>query len=92
MNNKQKQFLKNEADSQLKAIKMIGRWRTIALAVSAVGVVVAYVGFTGTASSIALKICGISLIVLGFISAAVFNLGIRNGRNNVAKLIRELEK
>ncbi len=92
MKNTQKQFLKNEADQQLKAIKLIGRWRTVALAVSAVGVVVTYVGFTGAASSLALKICGISLMVLGFICAAVFNLGIRNGRNNVAKMIRELEK
>lgn len=87
-----KQFLQKEAEQQLKALKMIGRWRTLALALSAVGVVLAYVGFTGAHASLALKICGIVLVILGFIGAAVLNLGIKNGRSNVGKLIREIEK
>lgn len=92
MDRKKKEFLKIEAERQLKAIKMIGRWRTVALALSAAGVVVTYFGFTGDNSSLFMKICGIILIVLGFIGAAVYNLGIKNGKNNVSKIIREIEK
>lgn len=92
MSQKKKEYLKIEAERQLKAIKMIGRWRTIALALSAAGVVITYFGFTGNTPSVFMKTGGIILIILGFIGAAVFNLGIKNGKNNVSKMIREIEK
>ncbi len=91
MNKSKKEFLAAEADSQLKALKTISHWRTLALAVSAIGVALTYAGFAAADRMIWLGITGILLIVSGFFGAAVFNLGIKNGRQNVNRILEAIE-
>ena len=92
MQNMEKKRLTLESEQQLSAIKTICRWRTFAIALSAVGVALAYYGFHGEVNHLSIGIPGILLIVAGFAGAAILNLGIRNGRRNVEKMIRLLEE
>ena len=82
MTGEKKKFLTKEADAQLKAIRTIGHWKNIALGLSAVGAAVMY---------LLMKITGIILLLLGFLGAAVLNLGIKNGKNNVNKILQVIE-
>lgn len=91
MNIQEKNRLTREAALQTKALGLIGRWKKIALAVSAVGVAFTYAGFAGQTENLFFGILGILLILAGAGSAAVFNLGIRNGKRNVEKILNLLE-
>ena len=86
-----KKFLTQEAYAQLKAIRAIGHWKNMALGLSAVGAAVTYLGFVNQTQSLLMKITGIILLILGFLGAAVLNLGIKNGKNNVNKILQVIE-
>ena len=45
MNRSKREFLTTEANCQVKALKMISRWRTLAVGISAIGVALSYAGF-----------------------------------------------
>lgn len=90
MNIQEKNRLSQEARLQMKALDQINRWKMIALFVSAVGAAFVYAGFAGIQRNLFLGIPGILLIIGGFVSAAVFNLGIKNGRRNVEKMLNLL--
>ena len=90
MNAVEKNRLSQEARMQMNALRQIGRWKTTALAVSAVGVALTYAGCAGGQGNLFLGISGIILIALGAGSAAVFNLGLRNGKRNVEKMLNLL--
>lgn len=75
----------------MKALAQINRWKATALFVSALGAAFAYAGFAGTQRNLFLAIPGILLILAGFGSAAVFNLGIKNGRRNVERMLNILD-
>lgn len=92
MQDMEKKRLALESEQQLNAIKTIGRWRTMAIALSAVGVVLAYYGFHGKINHLSVGIPGFLLIAAGFAGATILNLGIRNGRRNVEKMLRLLEE
>ena len=47
MNTAERNRLSKEAEMQLAALKRISHWKTIALAVSTIGVAGAYAGFAG---------------------------------------------
>lgn len=91
MNTLDRNRLSQEAGLQLKALKQIGRWKMTALAVSAAGAAAIYAGFGGASRNLFLGIPGILLLIGGVGSAAVFNLGIRNGRRNVEKMLNLLD-
>lgn len=91
MTNTSKSYLTEEASRQMKAIKLISRWRTLALVLSMVGAALTYVGFFGSHVSLFPGILGIFLILTGFLGAAVFSLGIKNGRHNVHKILKAAE-
>lgn len=91
MNHSKKNYLTIEANQQMKALKMIGRWRTISIGISAVGVTLAYAGFCGASSLIWMGVIGVLFVVIGFILAAIFNLGIRNGKRNVNRILNVIE-
>lgn len=86
-----KKTLSIESEKQLKALKMIGRWRTFALTLSAVGMVFTYYGFHGSTNHLTMGIPGILLLIVGFAGAAILNLGIRNGKRNVEKMLHAME-
>lgn len=92
MNAMEKRRLSEEAKLQMTALKRIGRWRTVALFISAVGVAAAYTGLSSQTHNLFLCIPGIAAILLGLICAIVLNLGIRNGRRNVGKILDVLEQ
>ena len=91
MNAVEKKCLAEEARLQTQALQKIGHWRTIALAVSASGAAFAYAGFAGIKGTYFCSVFGIILLVLGIICAAILNLGIKNGRCNVEKILHVLD-
>lgn len=91
MTGEKKKFLIKEADAQLRAIRTIGHWKNMVLGLSAVGAAVTYLGFVNQTQSLLMKITGIILLLLGFLGAAVLNLGIKNGKNNVNKILQVIE-
>ena len=76
-----------EAKMQIKALKKIGCWKNMAVAVSAAGVAAAYAGFAGDERNLVLGIIGAAVITIGIGIALVLNLGIRNGKRNVKKML-----
>ena len=80
-----------EARKQTEALRTIGMWRTGALALSAAGVAAAYAGLGGAVKSLPLGSFGLLMAVVGFGAALVLNLGIRNGKRNVKKILKLLQ-
>lgn len=92
MNAVEKESLLIEAKMQTAALKKINVWKKLAIVVSTVGVAAAYAGLSGTPSRLFLGILGILLIFTGFAAAAVLNLGLKNGRRNVEKMICAIDE
>lgn len=91
MNTIEKRYLKNEVEMQLKALRKISIWKTIAIAVSTLGVAITYAGVSGTPHSLFLGILGAAVIIIGAGAALVLNLGLKNGRRNVEKMLHALK-
>ena len=91
MNTTEKIRLSNETQMQLKALKKIEVWKNIAIALSTLGVALTYAGMAGNSRNIFLGIPGVIIILAGLISALILNLGLKNGRRNVKKMLRILE-
>lgn len=91
MNAVERKRLSQEAGLQMKALERINRWKTAALFLSAVGAALVYAGFAGLQKNFFIGILGAFLIFAGFGSAAVFNLGLKNGRHNVEKMLNILD-
>ena len=67
--------LMQEAKQQSQALKTIGRWRTL------------YNGLTGAGRSIPLIAIGTVIVAAGMAAAILCDMGIRNGRRNVEKIL-----
>ncbi|MBQ5431463.1 MAG: hypothetical protein IIU28_07425 [Lachnospiraceae bacterium] len=93
MNRQEMEVHLQEARLQEKALKRIGRWRTYMLALSAVGIAVSYFSFTATEKPLGYFIgaMGILMIIGGILLSWCMNIAIRNGRNNVEKILNALE-
>ena len=88
-----KKELLEEAKKQSEALERISRWRTYSMVLSAIGVVVAYMGFTGSAKyHIEIGAAGAAVILIGMAFAIICNLGIRTGRENVERILNAAEK
>lgn len=92
MNTVERKKLSIEAQMQLKALEKINVWKNIAISFSAIGVAAVYAGIAGTSRISFLSILGVIIIFLGAGSALVLNLGLKNGRRNVEKIIDALDK
>lgn len=92
MNANEKKRMMEEAGMQLKALKRINKWKLYAIAFSTIGVALTYAGMAGENNHLCLGICGIILIIVGIIAAFTLNLGLRNGRRNVEKILNAVEK
>ena len=87
-----KKELLEEAKKQSEALERISRWRPYSMVLSAIGVVVAYMGFTGNAQHrIAIGVTGVIVLLIGVAFAVVCNLGIRTGRENVERILNAAE-
>ena len=84
--------LSKEAEMQIKALKKISQWKTIAIGISVIGVAVTYAGFAGAEKNIFMSILGIIILIISTIVAIILNLGLKNGRKNVEKILNVLKK
>ncbi len=91
MNTIEKKKLLNEAQMQMSALKRISIWRTIAIAISTLGVAITYAA-TATSKNILFSILGIIIILTSLVIAIILNLGLKNGRKNVEKILNILDK
>ncbi|SKB92839.1 hypothetical protein SAMN06296386_10990 [Lachnospiraceae bacterium] len=83
--------LLDEASKQMKALKTIGHWRSIAVMISAIGIMLTYTGFASRQVNIIAAVPGIILLILSALSAMVMTIGIRSGRMNVEKILAAAE-
>lgn len=86
------ELLVEEARLQEAALKRLGRWLTICLAFSSVGVLIIYFAIASDKKNIWLIILGVIILLLGAAGGITIGLGIRNGRNNVRKILRAVEQ
>ncbi len=87
-----KKELLEEAKKQSEMLERIGRWRTYSMVLSAIGVAVAYMGFTGSFYPVVVGTVGAVIILAGLGFAAFCNFGIRTGRENVERILNAAEK
>ncbi len=87
MNAVRKRELSIEAQMQLHALKKLNIWKNIAIAFSTLGVAAAYAGIAGNSRSLFLSVLGVIIIFAGLSIALILNLGIKNGRRNVEKIL-----
>lgn len=92
MNVLEKDSLLTEAKMQIKALKKINEWKRLAIIVSTIGVAIAYASIAGTPSHLFLGILGIFLTLAGAALAIITNLGLKNGRRNVEKMIHIIDE
>lgn len=92
MNALKKNSLLTEVNMQIKALDKINEWKKLAIIVSTIGVAIAYAGIAGTPSHFFLGILGIFLTLTGAAAAVVTNLGLKNGRRNVEKMIHVMDE
>lgn len=87
-----RELLIEEAKLQEAALKRLGHWAAIGMAVSSVGVVLIYFAATSAVKRIWLIVLGVLILLLGASAVITIGLGIRNGRNNVRKILRAIEQ
>lgn len=92
MNAVEKKKISIEAQMQIEALRKINLWKNTAIAVSSLGVAAAYAGLAGTSRNLFLGVPGVMLLLLGLGSALILNLGLRNGRRNVEKMLDVLKE
>ena len=92
MTSEKKQLLVEEARKQCDALVRISKGRTTLLTFSALGVMLAYFGFSANPIHLLMGIAGIVLCVLGLILAMVCHMGIKAGNKNVENILNEAEK
>lgn len=92
MNANEKKRMMKEAEMQLEALKKINKWKLYAIAFSAIGVALTYAGMAGDSRHLFLGIPGIIFIIAGTAAAFLLNLGLRNGRRNVERILNAVEK
>ena len=80
-----------EASLQAKEIKKLEKWFRMFLSVSSIFLVTAYWGIQGKGIRFAAGVTGIILTAACFLLAAVINLGIKKGRENIRRMLNLAE-
>ena len=80
-----------EASLQAKEIKKLEKWLRMFLSVSSIFLVTAYWGIQGKGLRFATGVTGIILTAACFLLAAVINLGIKKGRENIRRMLNLAE-
>ncbi|MBP7979303.1 MAG: hypothetical protein KAZ04_02365 [Sebaldella sp.] len=80
-----------EASLQAKEIKKLEKWLRMFLSVSSIFLVTAYWGIQGKGLRFAAGVTGIILTAACFLLAAVINLGIKKGRENIRRMLNLAE-
>ncbi len=80
-----------EASLQAKEIKKLEKWLRMFLSVSSIFLVTAYWGIQGKGIRFAAGVTGIMLTAACFLLAAIINLGIKKGRENIRRMLNLAE-
>lgn len=81
-----------EAAQQKDALKRLSGWLRNAMLLSSCAAVLAWWGLTGTGIRLACGVAGILLAAVSVACAVILGLGIRNGRRNVAHILKAVEQ
>ncbi|MGL4790199.1 MAG: hypothetical protein ACRCW1_02225 [Anaerotignaceae bacterium] len=84
-------IMTKEAEMQIKALKKISQWKMFSMGVSIIGVALTYAGMAGLENNIFMSILGIAIIIISTAVAIILNLGLKNGRKNVEKILACIE-
>ena len=88
---KKKQMM-YEAEMQNKMLKNLSKWFTNIMALSTIGIVLAYYGLSRSGFKFAFGIFGAIITVISVIACLLINLAIRNGRKNVNHILELINK
>lgn len=92
MNKEQKEAWLREAKMQMKAIQTLEKYNMAALALAGLGAALCYFTIVASAQKNPLFIAGsIILAAVGALCSMVLNVGIRNGKRNVEKILNAVE-
>lgn len=86
-----REALLQEAQMQTKALATIRKWFLGAMGISALGMLITYFGYAGSTPHTVMSVFGIILTVISTMAAGVINFAIRNGRNNVQKILDAIQ-
>ncbi|MDO5516884.1 MAG: hypothetical protein Q4F66_04970 [Clostridium sp.] len=92
MSNTNKRVLLDEAEKQTKEVENLKKWLRNSIGFSTITMVIAYFGITGFGFRFICGVLGVVLTIFFICSAFIINLGIRNGRRNVEKILGTAEK
>lgn len=87
-----KKTLLREAEQQKDALRRLSGWLRNAMLLSSCAAVLAWWGLRGTGLRLACGVTGIVLAAVSVACAVLIGLGIRNGRRNVAHILKAVEQ
>lgn len=87
MTKEEEQVYINEITYQKHMIDNLGRWLTLSILVSSIGVLLVYFYY----AKLFLRIIGIAMIFIGVLAAYTFGMGVYKGTKNVNKIIDDYE-
>ena len=87
MNADERKYLSQEVEMQTQALRKIALWKNCAIAVSTIGMALLYAGIAGAVNRSLFCILGIIIMAVGLFCGLIINLGLKNGRRNVEKML-----
>ena len=87
-----KKTLLREAEQQKDALGRLSIWLRNAMLLSSCAAVLAWWGLGGAGLRLACGVAGVVLALASETCAALIGLGIRNGRRNVAHILKAVEQ
>ena len=87
MTKAEKEAWLKEAKMQMQAIATLEKYNMASLATAGVGAALCYFAVTAANRNPLFIVCSLILAIFGAVSSMVLNLGIRNGKRNVEKIL-----
>ena len=91
MTKAEKEAWLKEAKMQMQAIATLEKYNMASLATAGVGAALSYFAVTAAYRNPLFISCSLILAIFGAVSSMVLNLGIRNGKRNVEKILNAVE-
>ena len=91
MTKAEKEAWLKEAKMQMQAIATLEKYNMASLATAGVGAALCYFAVTAANRNPLFIVCSLMLAIFGAVSSMVLNLGIRNGKRNVEKILNAVE-
>ena len=87
MSYQKKMQMLDEANKQTKALSKLGKWLKNIKMISTIFFIISYWGLTGSDLRFVFGVMGLISTIVCIIFAIVVNLGIKNGKRNVEKIL-----